>query len=53
MEKPVSANMPASVFLQGGTRYWMISCASLDLEILPSVTDVGVPLHDLPGAMGK
>jgi hypothetical protein len=47
MEKPVSANMPASVFIQGGTRYWMNSCASLDLEIPPSVTDVGVPLHDL------
>jgi hypothetical protein len=47
MEKPVSANMPASVFVQGGTRYWMNSCASLDLEIPTSGTDVGVPLHDL------
>jgi hypothetical protein len=47
MEKPVSANMPASVFVQGGPRFWMNSCASLDLEILPSVTDVGVPLHAL------
>jgi hypothetical protein len=47
MEKPVSANMPASVFDQGGTRYWMNSCVSLDLEILPSGTDVGMPLHDI------
>jgi hypothetical protein len=47
MEKPVSANMPASVFVQGGTRYWMNSCAPLDLEIPPSGTDVGVPLNDL------
>jgi hypothetical protein len=46
MEKPMSANMPVSVFVQG-TRYWMNSCASLDLDILPSGTDVGVPLHDL------
>jgi hypothetical protein len=47
MEKPVSANMPASVCVQGGTRYWMNSCAPLDLEIPPSGTDVGVALHDL------
>ena len=47
MEKPVSANMPASVFVQGGVRYWMNSCAPLDLEIPPSGTDVGIPLNDL------
>jgi hypothetical protein len=47
MEKPVSANMPASVFVQGGTRYWMNSCAPLDLEIPPSGTDVGIPLNEL------
>jgi hypothetical protein len=32
MEKLVSANMPASVFVWG-TRYWMNSCAPLDLEL--------------------
>jgi hypothetical protein len=48
MEKPVSAsNMPASVFVQGGMRYWMNSCEPLDLQIPPSGIDVGVPLHDL------
>jgi hypothetical protein len=52
MEKPVRTNMPASVFVQGGIRYWMNSCASLVLEIPPSVTDVGVPLHDT-GEMGR
>jgi hypothetical protein len=39
MEKPVSANMPESVFVQGGTRYWMNSSAPPDLEIPPSGMD--------------
>jgi hypothetical protein len=48
MEKPVSANMPASVFVQGPRYDWMNSCAPLDLVIPTPITDhVSMPLHDL------